>query len=83
MCAAGLEQRAAGECQHHTVQRAILLWFHRHHKRWHTRTIQEHKIVDPINRVGLDCSNGLWTQKSRFAVAGGPSFSTCPTSLSN
>jgi Uma2 family endonuclease len=31
-------------------------------------------IVDPIRRLGWDCSNGNWTQKDRFEVAGAPIY---------
>jgi Putative restriction endonuclease len=36
-----VEERNVGEYDHSVVQRAILLWFHRHDKDWKTRTIQE------------------------------------------
>ena len=29
-------------------------------------------IIDPVKRVGWDCSDGNWTRKSRFEVAGTP-----------
>ena len=38
-----VQERNAGEYEHNTVQRAILLWFHLHDKTWQTRTIQEQK----------------------------------------
>jgi Uma2 family endonuclease len=31
-------------------------------------------IVDPIKRIGWDCSNGDWTRKDRFDVAGAPIY---------
>jgi Uma2 family endonuclease len=31
-------------------------------------------VVDPIKRLGWDCSDGNWTRKERFAVAGSPIY---------
>lgn len=31
-------------------------------------------IVDPVKRMGWDCSDGNWMQKSRFEVAGTPIY---------
>jgi Uma2 family endonuclease len=129
-----VQERARGEYEHNTVQWAILDWFRRHDKTWHTRTIQEQRtrlrsgnvrlpdvsvwrrdvpvqpvfdqpqliavevlspedrhsrvqekiddyrnfqvpniwIVDPIKRIGWDCSDGNWTRKERFEVVGTP-----------
>jgi Uma2 family endonuclease len=38
-----VEERNVGEYDHNVVQRAILLWFHRHDKEWRTRSIQEQR----------------------------------------
>ena len=127
-----VEERNVGEYDHSVVQRAILVWLHRHDKDWQTRTIQEQRtrlrsgnvripdvsvwrrdvpiepvfshpqliaievlspedrqsrvqakiddygqsgianiwIVDPVKRVGWDCSDGNWTRKTRFDVPG-------------
>ena len=29
-------------------------------------------VVDPIKRIGWDCSDGNWTRKDRFEVSGTP-----------
>lgn len=31
-------------------------------------------VVDPIKRLGWDCSDGNWTRKERFEVAGSPIY---------
>ena len=31
-------------------------------------------IVDPIKRLGWDCSDGNWTRKDRFEIAGTPIY---------
>jgi Uma2 family endonuclease len=31
-------------------------------------------IVDPIKRIGWDCSDGNWTRKDRFEVTGAPIY---------
>jgi Uma2 family endonuclease len=31
-------------------------------------------IVDPIKRLGWDCSDGNWTRKDRFEIAGAPIY---------
>jgi Uma2 family endonuclease len=31
-------------------------------------------IVDPVKRIGWDCSDGNWMSKSRFEVAGTPIY---------
>ena len=31
-------------------------------------------VVDPIKRLGWDCSDGNWTRKDRFEVAGSPIY---------
>jgi len=31
-------------------------------------------IVDPVNRIGWDCSDGNWTRKLRFEVSGTPIY---------
>jgi Uma2 family endonuclease len=31
-------------------------------------------VVDPIKRLGWDCSDGNWTRKDRFEVAGAPIY---------
>ena len=131
-----VEERNVGEYDHNVVQRAILIWFHRHDKTWQTRSIQEQRtrlcsgniripdvsvwkrdvpiervfshpqliavevlspedrqsrvqekiddyrqsgisniwIVDPVKRVGWDCSDGNWTRKSRFDLSGTPIY---------
>lgn len=38
-----IEERNAGEYDHSTVQREILLWLHRRDKEWQIRTIQEQR----------------------------------------
>jgi Uma2 family endonuclease len=35
-------------------------------------------IVDPIKRIGWDCSDGNWTRKERFEVAGSPIYLDLP-----
>jgi Uma2 family endonuclease len=35
-------------------------------------------IVDPIKRLGWDCSDGNWTRKERFEVAGFPIYLNLP-----
>ncbi len=131
-----VQERNVGEYEHNTVQRALLLWFHRHDREWQTRTIQEQKtrlssgnirlpdvsvwrrnvpvqpvfdsppliavevlspedrhsrvqeriedyrlfevphiwVIDPIKRIGWDCSDGNWTRQDRFAVVGSPAY---------
>jgi Uma2 family endonuclease len=29
-------------------------------------------VIDPVNRIGWDCSDGNWTRKDRFELAGTP-----------
>ena len=31
-------------------------------------------VVDPVKRLGWDCSDGNWTQRMRFAVEGSPIY---------
>jgi Uma2 family endonuclease len=131
-----IQERNAGEYEHNTVQREILLWFRLHDKAWQIRSIQEQRtrltsgnvripdvsvwrrnvpvqpvfdrpqliaievlspedrqsrvqekiddycafevphiwVVDPIKRIGWDCSNGNWTRKDRFELAGAPIY---------
>jgi Uma2 family endonuclease len=38
-----VEERNVGEYDHSTVQREILVWFHRHAKEWQIRPIQEQR----------------------------------------
>ena len=35
-------------------------------------------IIDPIDRFGWDCSDGNWTRKERFEVAGSPIYLDLP-----
>lgn len=35
-------------------------------------------IVDPIKRIGWDCSDGNWTRKDRFEVSGTPIYLDLP-----
>jgi Uma2 family endonuclease len=35
-------------------------------------------IVDPIKRIGWDCSDGNWTRKGRFEVEGAPIYLDLP-----
>ncbi len=34
--------------------------------------IQSIWVIDPVNRIGWDCSDGNWTRKDRFEVSGTP-----------
>ena len=36
-------------------------------------------IVDPIKRIGWDCSDGNWIRRERFEVAGSPIYLDLPT----
>jgi Uma2 family endonuclease len=66
-----IEERSVGEYEHNLVQWAILDWFRRHDKQWHTRSIQEQRtLLGPEKVRILDVS--VWPRE----VPVQPVFST-------